>query len=245
MKKYAIKFSYDGKNYSGWQEQKNKTTVQSVMEIALAKIFGEKVKLYASGRTDAGVSALGQVAHFSTGKEFPRGFVGYINSLLPEDIRVLKGQMVDDQFHARYDVSKKTYVYKMYCSDYDIPLYGNALRIPSKIDVKKMREEMKELEGDHDFSAFCASDTEVMDKTRTIYSVSLRKSGEFLEFSVTGNGFLYNMVRILVGTLIDIGMGKKSNMAQIIASKDRKMAGKTVSAKGLVLKNVEYDKVKF
>lgn len=245
MKKYAIKISYDGKNYSGWQEQPGKVTVQGVMQDALAQIFHEKVKLYASGRTDAGVSALGQVAHFRV-EELPRGFVGYINTLLPEDIRVLNVAEVSEDFHVRFSSKKKTYIYKMYMSKVEVPVYERgAWRIPTNIDIEKMKKEMRALKGKHDFSAFCASNTAVEDKVRQIYSISIKKVGSEVVFSITGNGFLYNMVRIIVGTLVEIGLGKKDDIQSILESCDRAKSGKTAPAKGLVLKEVVYKDLKW
>ena len=241
MKKYAIKISYDGKNYSGWQEQPNKITVQGTLQNALASIFHQEIKLYASGRTDTGVSALGQVAHFCVDGDFPKGFVGYINTLLPEDIKVLDVREVSDGFHARFNSKKKTYVYRLYQARTEVPLYDvNAWRVPTNFDLEKVKKELLSLKGKHDFSAFCASNTSVEDKTRTIYAASIKKSGDEILFSITGNGFLYNMVRIIVGTLVEIGLGKKENLKAIIESKDRAMAGKTAPAKGLVLKEVIY-----
>lgn len=246
MSKYAVKLSYCGKNYWGWQEQKKGKTVQAVIEDSLAQIFGEKIKIYASGRTDSGVSVIGQVAHFSTDKNMPTGFVGYINSILPKDIRILAVKEVSDEFHARYSVKRKTYVYRMYMSDVEIPLYEEfALRVPDGIDVKKMNKEAQVLKGEHDFSAFCTSNTEVKTKTRTIYKICVKKVGDFIELSVTGNGFLYNMVRIITGTLIDIGLGKKEDLSSIMGKKDRKKAGRTAAAKGLVLKEVNYKGLNF
>lgn len=246
MKKYAIKISYDGKKYSGWQEQPDKITIQGVLQTALANIFHQEIKLYASGRTDSGVSALGQVAHFCVDGNVPKGFVGYINTLLPEDIRVLNIKEVADDFHARFNSKKKTYIYRMYESRMEIPLYdANAWRVPTNFDLEKVKKELPSLKGKHDFSSFCASNTSVEEKTRTIYSVAMKKNGDKILFSITGNGFLYNMVRIIVGTLVEIGLGKKEDLKSIIDSKDRTKAGKTAPAKGLVLKEVIYKELKW
>ncbi len=243
--RYAIIVSYDGSGYHGWQTQPGKKTVQSVVESAIEKITKDKINLHASGRTDSGVSALKQVAHFDSAVQLDRKFVGYINSLLPLDIRVLGIQQVGEGFHARYDVKKKTYAYRFYVSDIDIPLYEKSATRISNVDISVMKKEMAALLGKHDFTSFCASNTSVEDKVREIYAVKLKASEGMYEFEISGSGFLYNMVRIIAGTLFEIGCGKKGNLAQIITGKDRSLAGKTAPAKGLFLKDVQYKNLRW
>ena len=237
-----MKICYDGRGYSGWQKQKNAKSVEGVIEDALSIIFGESIDIFASGRTDAGVSALCQYAHFDCERKLDKSFVGHVNSLLPRDIRVLDINKVGDDFHARYDVKQKTYIYKFYISKVSLPIYdGTHTQVKSNIDDEVFRKNMTQLIGTHDFTSFCASDTQVVDKVRTIYHVELTSDGSAYTFKITGNGFLYNMVRIIVGTLIDISSGKINlSMSDIIDKKQRGFAGKTLSSTGLVLYDVKY-----
>lgn len=234
--------SYDGPNYCGWQKQNKGNSIQGTIENVVESVLGQEVHLFASGRTDAGVSAINQTAHFDCDAILPKNFVGHLNSLLPDDIRILSVNQVADDFHARYDVTRKTYVYRFYLSKVSIPFYDRiATQIKDCVDMAVFRKNMGDLIGTYDFSSFCASNTSVKDKTRTIFDVSLTGDGVLYQFSITGNGFLYNMVRIIVGTLVDIASGKiDGSISSIIASHDRARAGKTLSGKGLTLQKVEY-----
>ena len=241
--KYIVEISYVASpKFCGWQIQKNKPTYQQACEDVFAKVLGEKISLVASGRTDSGVSALKQVAHFETSTNVPSSFVGHVNSLLPEEIKVLSIRKTDGSFHARFDAKDKTYKYYFYTSKNTVPYYDRfALHVRTNLDYDLMKKQLKHLLGEHDFSSFCASGSEVKDFVRTIYKAKLNKVGDLYEFTICGNGFLYNMVRIIVGTLIDIGGGKiTSNMGEIIKSKNRANAGKTVGPEGLVLFDVTY-----
>lgn len=240
--RYLIKISYDGQNYCGWQRQSRGVSIQGTIEDVIQNILGMEVNLFASGRTDAGVSAVCQAAHFDSSVELPKNFVGHLNSLLPKDIRILTIQKVSSDFHARYDVIRKTYVYRFYLSKESIPYYDRiATQIKTSVDINVFRQNMLELVGTYDFSSFCATNTSVKDKTRTIYDVTLTGDGVLFQFCITGDGFLYNMVRIIVGTLIDIASGKiDGSISSIIAARDRTHAGKTLSGKGLALQKVEY-----
>ena len=238
--KYLLELSYFGKNYSGYQKQKNGNSIQEELEKAMEQIVGEKVQTSASGRTDAGVSALKQAVSFELGI-LPKNLDKRLNLILPEDIRVLKIQEMAEDFHARFSAKRKTYLYNFYISNANIPFLDNfALRVNENLDIKKIEKEISALIGIHDFSAFCASGTQVRDKVREIYSAKILKNELFYSLEITGNGFLYNMVRIIMGTLIEIGYGKLKNLEKIIASKDRSKAGKTVPPVGLVLKEVLY-----
>lgn len=240
--RYLIKICYDGKAYSGWQKQKNATSVEGTLESAMSLILGDNIYLFASGRTDAGVSALSQYAHFDYDGNISKTFVGHVNSVLPKDIRVLGLEKVDDTFNARYDVKQKTYAYKFYVSKISLPIYENShtqIKVPIHIDL--FRKNMLQLIGTHDFTSFCASDTQVKDKVRSIFEVELNEDGSAYTFKITGSGFLYNMVRIIIGTLIDIASGKnKNSVSEILSKKDRSFAGKTLSSLGLTLYDVKY-----
>lgn len=240
--RYLVSISYDGSRYCGWQKQAKGVSIQGLCEEVLKKIVGSTITLNASGRTDAGVSAICQTAHFDCDVKLDKSFVGHANSLLPDDIKILDIKQVPSDFHARYDVKQKTYKYRFYLSKQPIPFYERfATQIKSNVDMRVFEDNLKSLLGTHDFSAFCASNTSVVDKTRTIFEAKIVGDGVLYEFTISGDGFLYNMVRIIVGTLIDIASGKLSlNMAEIISSKSRANAGKTLSGKGLTLYKVSY-----
>lgn len=242
--RYRVTISYDGSNYFGFQIQPNKDTVQARIERAFEQVYGEHINIVASGRTDAGVSAISQVCHFDTDKDVnARRDVGYLNSLLPCDIRVLAIDIATLDFHARKGAKQKTYMYYFYVGN-KIPVYERfATNIGRVLDVENMRRATKFIVGTHDFSAFCASNTGVVDKVRTIYDLSLVEVEENLyKMEITGSGFLYNMVRIIMGTLVAVGLGKLTpeDVENIIESQDRGRAGKTMPAKGLYLKKVVY-----
>lgn len=243
--RYVLKISYDGANYAGFQKQPNGTTIQGELEKNLSIVLDENIEIIASGRTDADVSALEQTCHFDCEKELDeKRVVGYANSLLPKGIRVLGLEVADSNFHARFSAKRKTYEYYFYTSKEPLPFYEKfATLVGYNLDMYAMENACKYFLGEHDFSAFCASNTSVVDKVRTIYDIDIVELGEGLyKLVITGSGFLYNMVRIIMGTLVDIGLGKikADNLSNIIASGDRGKAGKTISAKGLCLKKVEY-----
>lgn len=246
MERYKIVIQYDGSNFCGFQVQPEKRTVQGELEKTLSFLLQEDVKIYASGRTDAGVSAEAQVAHFDTEKEFAeRKMLSSINALLPSDVAVTSLEQVSMDFDARFSAKKKTYQYRFYVSKYELPLYSKiAFRVNDYIDVSKMRDATKYIVGTHDFRSFVARKSGKTDFVRTVYDAKIIKIDDTLfAFEITGNGFLYNMVRILFGTLLMIGYGqrKPEDMKKIIEAKDRAMAGKTMSAHALLLKKVEYD----
>ena len=239
--KFLLELSYLGKNYSGYQKQKNGNSIQEELEKAIEKIVGKKVLTNASGRTDAGVSALKQVVSFEL-DNLPKNLDKRLNLILPEDIRVLKVEKAEEDFHARFSAKRKTYLYNFYVSNVNIPFLDIfALRVNENFDIKKVENEVFSLVGEKDFSAFCASGSQVVDKVREIYSAKILKNDLFYSLEITGNGFLYNMVRIIMGTLLEIGYGKLKNLEKIIVSKDRSKAGKTVPPVGLVLKEVLYN----
>ncbi len=249
MRRYKCIISYDGTHFSGYQVQPNKRTVQSAFELALQKMHkGEQVKTVASGRTDATVHARGQVVHFDSPLSIPvEGWKRALNSMLPEDIRVRSVEEVDPDFHARFDVKAKEYRYRLLMSEEPCVFKRNfTYHYTFPIDLYAMREASLRLLGTHDFTSFCASKTEVQDKVRTIYEINIEGYEDELIFSFIGNGFLYNMVRILVGTLLEVGSGQKdpSMMEAILSGKDRSLAGKTAPGQGLYLWQVYYEEWK-
>ena len=239
--RYKIIFSYNGKGYFGYQEQVNKLTIAKVLNDTLTDILGEPVKVTPSGRTDTDVSAIAQVGHFDFDGVLPANFVGYVNSKLPASIKLASCEKAPN-FHARYDAKIKTYEYKFYVSFEPNAYFDTFAYHVKKCNVDKMVECLKYLVGTHDFSTFQASGSAVKDKVRTIYDAKIVADGNLYTFSITGNGFLYNMVRIIVGTLINVGTKNLPDnyMQMVIESKNRKEAGPTVPAYPLVLKSVEY-----
>ena len=241
--RYVVELSYIcSEKFAGWQIQKNKLSYQQLFESAFEKVLNVKINLQASGRTDSGVSAIKQVAHFDYDQLLPKNFVGHINSILPEEARVLNVYTADSDFHARFSAKCKTYKYYFYVSKINIPYFDTfAHQVKTVIDDKVLTKQVKNLVGSHNFKSFCASGSSVTDFTRTIYSADIEKKNQLYEFTICGNGFLYNMVRIIVGTLIDIASGKLNyNINKIISLENREFAGKTAPAKGLVLFDVNY-----
>ena len=243
--KIKLVIEYDGVGFSGWQIQDGERTIQGELEKVIEKVIGEPITLYASGRTDAGVSAKAQVAHFETNliKFNAFSFLGSVNFFLPPEICVKSAEVVRDDFDARFTAKRKTYSYKFYISRYNRPLYDRALRVNDNVSVEKMREACKYLIGEHDFSSFVARKSGKTNFVRTIYNACIIDLGDGLySFEITGNGFLYNMVRIISGTIVDVGLGKIAleDIEDIINSKDRTRAGKTLPPHGLYLVKVEY-----
>ena len=245
MKNYMFTVEYFGKNYVGWQRQKDLPSVQEEIEKAISTLTGESVIVTGSGRTDSGVHALGQVASCKMNTTIPSERLPYaINAILPPDIRVLDCREVIDDFNARFSAKRKTYLYKLYISRHTSPLRdATHMRVGVPLDIDSMIDASRYLRGEHDFRCFLATGSEVKDTVRTIYETKLYPSGEDeIWFEITGNGFLYNMVRIIVGTLVAIGSGKypPSYMEEVISSKDRTKASPTAPAHALYLKSVEY-----
>ncbi len=242
--KVKLVVSYDGTNYCGWQVQPNCVSVQQILEDALFEITGERTRITGSGRTDAGVHAMGQVAHFITQSNVPaERFSRAFNIKLPDDVKVLSSEKADDDFHAVASAKKKTYRYSVYVSHCILPLRDRyAVQIKKQPDLEKMKECISEILGEHDFKSMSASGGGAKTTVRTIYDLKIEQQGESIDFFVTGNGFLYNMVRIMVGTLLAVGTGKieKKDVENMLKTGERKMGIKTLSPKGLTLINVEY-----
>ena len=232
------------KNSTGWQKQPNKLNIQGTIEKVIESIVGHEVNLTASGRTDAGVHSLGQVANFKTDSKIPiEKFAIAINSRLKKSIVIKNAEEVDENFHSRLNCRQKTYRYVINNSLQGTAIYRNLeYHISNKLDVEKMQEAAKYFEGEHDFKAFKASGTSSKNSVRKIYTAEVYKKGERLFIELTGSGFLYNMVRIISGTLVEVGMGKIEPTAipEIIDSQKRENAGKTLPAHGLYLVKVEY-----
>lgn len=229
----------------GWQKQSNKLNIQGTIEQAINKITGEEVKLDASGRTDAGVHSLGQVANFKTNSNLPiEKFPLAINANLKQSIRIKSAEEVEERFHSRLACKQKTYRYVINNSLYGTAIYRNLeYHIPQRLDVDKMSQAAKYFEGEHDFKAFKASGTSSKSSVRRIYKAEVLKNGERIYIELTGNGFLYNMVRIISGTLVEVGIGKikPEDISKIITEGKRENAGKTLPAHGLYLVKVQYD----
>lgn len=241
----CLTLSYDGSRFHGWQMQENAETVQGFIAQACQRILGHKVTLYGCSRTDASVHANIFCCNFRTEKEISTEKIKVgINALIPDEIAVLSAKQISDDFNARFDCKGKEYVYKVWNSRVRNPFLKNkALHHPILLDEKLLDKEAKAFIGYHDFSAFCASGTEVKDKRRTVYDFSVKREGDMVIFTVSGDGFLYNMVRIMVGTLLDLNSGKieKGSIPDIILSKDRVRAGVTAKPDGLYLNRVFYD----
>lgn len=239
--RYLLTITYDGENFAGWQKQLNTKTIQGEIENALKILLKEDINVVGSGRTDAKVSALGQVAHFDTESNIENldKFIYSINGILPNDIKVLK--MEETELHARFSAKKKTYLYKMYKSNIDLPLKHKSLRIDGNVDIDLMRECANLLVGEKDFKNFCASGSEVESTVRTIYSIEIVENREDIEFYITGNGFLYKMVRNIVGLILEIGGGKISKEEFFnISFGDKEISKKTAPSFALCLYNVVY-----
>lgn len=244
MQRIKLVIQFLGVNYSGWQIQPNAITVQGEITRAICQITGEEVVVYGCSRTDAGVSALGLVAHFDTSSRIaPANFAKAINTHLPEDIRVLESSAVADDFHARFSVVSKTYDYNFYVSPISLPYIDmTCARANGPFDFDAAERASACFLGQHDFAAFCSAGNSTATTVRRISCISLSRTEFGYRLTITGDGFLYNMVRIIAGTLIAVGQGKISadSIPSILESGRRALAGPTAPARGLVLRSVEY-----
>lgn len=244
VRNIKLTIAYDGTNYHGWQTQLKHITVQSEIEKAINIITKQNINLIGSGRTDKGVHALGQVANFVADTNIESDKIRIaLNANLPKDIRIVQSEDVPIEFHSRFDAHKKTYMYQIYNDCVMSPFYRNySYFIPYKLDFELMESAGKLLLGTHDFKGFMAAGSEVKTTVRTIYDLELVRENQMIKLIVTGNGFLYNMVRIIAGTLIDIGRGVKdiSSIGKALETGDRTFLGHTAKAEGLFLKEVFY-----
>jgi len=245
MRTIKLTIEYDGTNYLGWQVQPKGPTIQRVLEETLKKITGEEVRLIGSGRTDAGVHAFGQVAHFKTHSKISlHSMARALNSLLPPDIVIRRVREVDENFHARKSCKSKIYEYRILNRNLRSAFYNKyAWHIPQKLNLKEMKEATRYLIGEHDFSSFRSVGTPTQTATRKVIRAEWKKGRDgLLYFEIEANGFLKQMVRAMVGTLVEVGRGRLSpeEFQEILQSKDRRKAGPTAPAHGLLLKEVKY-----
>ncbi len=244
MRNVQIIIEYDGSAYCGWQRQLNGISVQQKIEEALEAIVGEKLSIIGAGRTDAGVHALGQCANFFTVSKIPiEKFSDALNSALPQDIRIVEALERDSQFHSRFGAKQKTYRYQIYNRRVLSPFYlRRAYHYAAYIDLALMQQAATHLVGRHDFSAMSAAGSQCRSFEREIYELTVEKSGELIVIEVAGNGFLYNMVRIIAGTLFYCGIGKinPNDIGEILNKKDRTLSGPTLPPWGLYLKKIIY-----
>ncbi|MBR2044258.1 MAG: tRNA pseudouridine(38-40) synthase TruA [Clostridia bacterium] len=244
MHRYLIKIAFDGTDYHGWQVQPNGITVQEQLQNSMKALYGFSPDVTGCSRTDAGVHAECFFCHFDLEGLIPNeGVIKGLNSVLPDDIRVLECKEVDADFHSRYCAKKKTYLYRIDRRNISDPFSCRfSYRYDGKLNVGDMNYFCSTLCGEHDFEGFSSANRSVQDTVRTVYDCHISENGNYLELFITGNGFLYNMVRIVTGTALEVGKGKidKNIAEKIFITKDRSIAGATAPAKGLFLKLVEY-----
>ena len=246
MKRIKLTVAYDGTDYCGWQIQKNGITVEEVLNRALSRLTGEEITVVGASRTDAGVHARGNVAVFDTDTRIPAERIVYaVNALLPEDVVVVRSEEVPAGWHPRKCVSVKTYEYRILNKEFPDPVRRRDTYFVSfSLDIERMRRAAEYLKGEHDFKSFCSAQTAVETTVRTIYDLDIKKEGEIITIRVRGNGFLYNMVRIIAGTLAGVGRGyfEPEDMERVLEAKDRTQAGVTAPPQGLTLVGIEYEK---
>lgn len=245
MNNYKLNIWYDGGRYRGWQRLGNdKNTIQGKIEEVLSRLVGEEIQINGCSRTDAGVHALNQIANFKINKNFIEIEVkNYLNKYLPKDISITDVQSVPENFHSRYNAKEKTYLYKIWNKEYTNPFMRKySMHIEKKLNIIKMKEASKFFIGKHDFTAFSNAKSKKKSKVREIYSIHIEENEGFIEIRVRGNGFLYNMVRKIVGALIEVGLSelKPEDISKIIKLKERKQVGILADACGLYLEKVEF-----
>ncbi len=244
MKKIKLTVAYDGTNYCGWQIQPNGITIEEVLNRKLSKLTGEDITVIGASRTDSGVHALGNVAVFDTETSIPPDRISYaLNQQLPEDIVIVKSEEVPQDWHPRYCNSIKTYEYRIQNSKVPDPTRRLTHYFVSfDLDVEAMKQAAEYLVGEHDYASFCNVRTNVEDTIRTIYSLDIMKQRDEITIRIQGNGFLYNMVRIIAGTLVRVGRGfyTPEQVKEILEAKNRQAAGVTAPPQGLFLMGIEY-----
>lgn len=244
MKRVRMIISYDGTAYCGWQIQNNGITVEEIINRELTNLLGEEIAVIGASRTDSGVHALGNVAVFDTEAKIPPEKISFaLNQRLPEDIRIQKSEEVNANFHPRYCDSIKTYEYRILNRKFPDPLnrlYTHFVYMP--LDVEKMKAAAAYLVGEHDFASFCSAKSQVKTTVRTVYTLEVSKTDDIIKIRISGNGFLYNMVRIIVGTLLKVGLGVylPEHVETILEAKDRYQAGPKAPARGLTLIGISY-----
>lgn len=245
MKRIKLVVAYDGTNYHGWQVQDNGITIEEVLNRTISELVQEDIKVIGASRTDAGVHACGNVAVFDTESRIPGDKFSFaLNQRLPEDIRIQESCEVDADFHPRYADTVKTYEYNILNRRFELPskrLYAAFCYYP--MDIERMNQAAAYLVGEHDFKSFCSAGAQVQTTVRTIYAVNVTKDDDMVHIRITGNGFLYNMVRIIAGTLMQVGTGlmEPEQVKEILEARDRSKAGPTAVAKGLTLVEIRYE----
>lgn len=245
MKRVKLIVAYDGTNYHGWQVQDNGITIEEVLNRTISELVQEDIKVIGASRTDAGVHACGNVAVFDTESRIPGDKFSFaLNQRLPEDIRIQESCEVDADFHPRYADTVKTYEYNILNRRFELPtkrLYAAFCYYP--MDIERMNQAAAYLVGEHDFKSFCSAGAQVQTTVRTIYAVNVTKADDMVHIRITGNGFLYNMVRIIAGTLMQVGTGlmEPEQVKEILEARDRSKAGPTAVAKGLTLVEIRYE----
>jgi tRNA pseudouridine38-40 synthase len=242
---YKLTIQYDGGRYKGWQRLgDDENTIQGKLEKVISELVGEKTEITGCSRTDAGVHALSQVANFKTAKKLSESEIeDYMNKYLPQDISVIEVLSVPDHFHARYHAKSKTYLYRIWNKEYSNPFMRKySMHVDKSIDVTVMRKASEHLIGEHDFTSFTNAKSKKKSMVREIYSIIISENSGFIDIRVNGDGFLYNMVRRIVGTLIEAGLGQLevSEIPDILISKERGQAGGMADACGLFLEKIEY-----
>ena len=244
LKRVKLIVAYDGTNYHGWQVQPNGETIEGVLNRTLSSLLGEKIIVTGASRTDAGVHSMGNVAVFDTKSRIPAEKISYaLNQWLPEDIVVQKSEEVPADFHPRHCDSRKTYEYRILNREFPLPMYrNNTYFCYRKLDLEKMQQAAEYLRGEHDFKSFCATAAVVETTVRTIYELTVSRQEDIIIIRVTGNGFLYNMVRIIAGTLIQVGKGRfePEYVQYMLNACDRTQAGQTAPPQGLTLMKIDY-----
>ena len=245
MKRVKLVVAYDGTNYHGWQVQDNGITIEEVLNRTIGELVQEDIKVIGASRTDAGVHACGNVAVFDTESRIPGDKFSFaLNQRLPDDIRIQESCEVDADFHPRYADTVKTYEYNILNRRFELPskrLYAAFCYYP--MDIERMNQAAAYLVGEHDFKSFCSAGAQVQTTVRTVYAVNVTKEDDMVHIRITGNGFLYNMVRIIAGTLMQVGTGlmEPEQVKEILEARDRSKAGPTAVAKGLTLVEIRYE----
>lgn len=248
MKRVKLVVAYDGTNYCGWQVQPNGITIEEVLNKALGSLLKEDIKVVGASRTDSGVHSLGNVAVFDTDTRIPAEKISYaLNQRLPADIVVQDSCEVEPDWHPRHCNSRKTYEYRILNRTFPLPTRRlDTYFVHYGLDLERMRAAADFLVGTHDFKSFCSVNTPVEDTVRTIYSCTVERADDIITIRVTGSGFLYNMVRIIAGTLVQVGLGrlKAEEIPNILEAKNREAAGPTAPAHGLTMIGIEYEEEK-
>jgi len=245
MNNYKLTIQYDGGRYKGWQRLGNgENTIQEKIEKVLSELVGRKIEIIGCSRTDAGVHAIAQIANFKLSENLTENEIkNYLNKYLPQDISIIDVTIVPESFHARYNAKDKVYLYKIWNKEYANPFMRKySMHVEKKLDVSRMKKAAEYFIGEHDFTAFSNAKSKKKTMVREIYSINIEKDGDFVQIRVRGDGFLYNMVRRIVGTLIEVGLSEVDfeNIPTIINSKERNQAGYIADACGLYLEKIDF-----